>query len=66
MLEPNIKKEAKLKLSTLQMEEMRHFYLTLLKMLKKRPNFNVDRVMQEVYTHLIFKKFLKKYKENSQ
>lgn len=48
--------------------EMRNFHLMLCKMKKKRPNFNVDRVMQLLYDGFFNEEynsfFLKSNKDN--
>lgn len=41
-----------------EMSEMKEFYLVLLKIQKKRPGFNVNLVMKEVYSESVFRKFI--------
>lgn len=41
-----------------EMNEMKAFYLVLLKIKKKRPEFNVNLVMKEVYSESVFRKFV--------
>lgn len=41
-----------------EMSEMKEFYLVLLKIQKKRPEFNVNLVMKEVYSESVFKNFV--------
>lgn len=41
-----------------EMNEMKAFYLVLLKIQKKRPEFNVNLVMKEVYSESVFRKFV--------
>jgi hypothetical protein len=40
------------------MQEMKEFYLVLLKIQKKRPQFDVNLVMKEVYSESVFRKFI--------
>lgn len=41
-----------------KMKEMKEFYLVLLKIQKKRPRFNANLVMNEVYSESVFKRFI--------
>lgn len=45
-------------LSEFEVQEMTEFYLALLKIQKKRPQFNVAFVMKEVYSESAFKNFM--------
>jgi len=61
---PFINKKNNTILDVVQMREMSRFYEMLLKMQNRRVYFNAARVMQQVYTKVLFKKFIKEYQEN--
>ena len=56
-----LKVQKSTELSAIKVSEMTAFYLVLLKYKKKRANFDIDHVMNEVYTAEIFAEFLANY-----
>ena len=52
------KAEKAVHLGDSELQEMKEFYLELLKIQKKRPEFNVNLVMKEVYSESVFKNFV--------
>lgn len=52
------KKETCIDLGPLEMQEIKEFYWVLLKVQKKRPQFDVNLVMKAVYSESVFRKFI--------
>ena len=52
------KAEKAVHLGDSELQEMKEFYLELLKIQKQRPQFDVNLVMKEIYSESVFRKFI--------